>query len=354
MSRFALRDGSLASTIIADFNKILKFKNIHESIICTLITSFSDLCKRHTSLVDSSIKTVILQLSSRYITVRSVALNNLNELILQDYVKMRGRVLLNILKLILDEDSQIAAQALYVIQLYVHTKNEKLLKVSLLECVYVFNNYLQYAESDMFPASEIDDEPCDLAGNEPGDFAKRNQIYDFFVENIDDLSLLKLLKNVNKINAQLTQRKYVECSAGAGTLLDLLYIFTKMVSVKDRDKARLAKAAASGANDEDAPPPPPEEGPSPSKKSRVKMALQQNEQEMVGCRVQLFAFSFFKPLVSPPFSDHHRGKDDRRVPRLRGPGTRVHRRGGTRAGAAGGAAIARVCDGHGAALPDAG
>lgn len=300
LSRFALRDGSLASTIIADFNKILKFKNIHESIICTLITSFSDLCKRHTSLVDSSIKTVILQLSSRYITVRSVALNNLNELILQDYVKMRGRVLLNILKLILDEDSQIAAQALYVIQLYVHTKNEKLLKVSLLECVYVFNNYLQYAESDMFPASEIDDEPCDLAGNEPGDFAKRNQIYDFFVENIDDLSLLKLLKNVNKINAQLTQRKYVECSAGAGTLLDLLYIFTKMVSVKDRDKARLAKAAASGANDEDAPPPPPEEGPSPSKKSRVKMALQQNEQEMVGCRVQLFAFSFFKPLVSLP------------------------------------------------------
>ncbi|KAL9703146.1 hypothetical protein quinque_006664 [Culex quinquefasciatus] len=281
LSRFALRDGSLASTIIADFNKILKFKNIHESIICTLITSFSDLCKRHTSLVDSSIKTVILQLSSRYITVRSVALNNLNELILQDYVKMRGRVLLNILKLILDEDSQIAAQALYVIQLYVHTKNEKLLKVSLLECVYVFNNYLQYAESDMFPASEIDDEPCDLAGNEPGDFAKRNQIYDFFVENIDDLSLLKLLKNVNKINAQLTQRKYVECSAGAGTLLDLLYIFTKMVSVKDRDKARLAKAAASGANDEDAPPPPPEEGPSPSKKSRVKMALQQNEQEMI-------------------------------------------------------------------------
>lgn len=280
LSRFGLRDGSLASTIIADFNKILKFKNIHESIICTLITSFSDLCKRHTSLVDSSIKTVILQLSSSYMAVRSVALNNLNELILQDYVKMRGRVLLNILKLIVDENCQIAAQALYVIQLYVHSKNEKLLKVSLLECVYVFNNYLQYAERDMFPASEIDNEPCDLAGNAPEDFSKRNLIYDFFVDNIDDLSLLKLLKNVNKINTQLSQHKYVECPAGAGTLIDLLYVFTKMVMVKDRDKARLAKAAASGVNDEDAPPVI-EEGPSPVKKSRVKMALQQSEQEMV-------------------------------------------------------------------------
>lgn len=215
-------------------------------------------------------------------TVRSVALNNLNELILQDYVKMRGRVLLNILKLIVDENCQIAAQALYVIQLYVHSKNEKLLKVSLLECVYVFNNYLQHAESDMFPASEVDNEPCDLAGNEPEAFSKRNLIYDFFVDNIDDLSLLKLLKNVNKINAQLSQKKYVECQAGAGTLIDLLYVFTKMVLVKDRDKARLAKAAASAANDEDAPPVPIEEGPSPTKKSRVKIALQQSEQEMVG------------------------------------------------------------------------
>ncbi|XP_058462510.1 uncharacterized protein LOC131437282 [Malaya genurostris] len=282
LSRFGLRDGSLASTIIGDYNKILKFKNIHQSIICTLITSFSDLCKRHTSLVDSSIKTVILQLSSNYITVRSVALNNLNELILQDYVKMRGRVLLNILKLTIDEDSQIAAQALYVIQLYVHSKNEKLLKVSLLECVYVFNNYLQYAESDMFPASEIDNEPCDLAGNEQENIAKRTLIYDFFIDNIDDLSLLKLLKNVNKINAQLSQRKFVLCPAGAGTLIDLLYIFTKMVSVKDRDKARLAKAAASTANDEDTmPTASTEEGPSPVKKSRVKLALQQNEQETI-------------------------------------------------------------------------
>ncbi|XP_055530347.1 condensin-2 complex subunit D3 [Wyeomyia smithii] len=285
LGRFALRDGSLASTIIADFNKILKFKNIHESIICTLITAFSDLCKRHTSLVDSSIKTVILQLSSNYIKVRSVALNNLNELILQDYVKMRGRVLLNILKLIIDEDSQIAAQALYVIQLYVHSKNEKLLKVSLLECVYVFNNYLQYAVSDMFPASEIDNEPCDLAGSGPEQVAKRNLIYDFFIDNIDDLSLLKLLRNVNKINTQLAQQKYAECPAGADTLIDLLYIFTKMVQVKDRDKIRLAKAVASTANDEDVPGPsapgPLDDGPSPAKKSRVKIALQQNEQETI-------------------------------------------------------------------------
>uniref|UniRef100_A0A182JS42 Uncharacterized protein n=1 Tax=Anopheles christyi TaxID=43041 RepID=A0A182JS42_9DIPT len=282
LARFGLRDGSLATTVIADFNRILKFKDIHQSIICSLITAFADLCKRHTSLVDSSISTVIVQLSSQYLTVRSVALNNLNELILQDYVKMRGSVLLNILKLIIDENDHIAAQAFYVIQLYVNSKNEKLLKVSLLECVYVFNNYLQYAESDMFPASEIDNQECDLAGSDEKSLQKRCAIYDFFVDNIDDISLMKLLKNVNKIHQQLLKNRYVECYQGVGTLIDLLYIFKCMCSVRNRDKAKLAKTTTqddemnAGGN----------EGPS-SKRSRLKATQTQNEKETVNGNITI-------------------------------------------------------------------
>ncbi|XP_053675813.1 condensin-2 complex subunit D3 [Anopheles nili] len=277
LSRFALRDGSLASSVIADFNKILKFKHIHQSIICTLITAFADLCKRHTSLVDSSISTVIGQLSSQYLTVRSVALNNLNELILQDYVKMRGIVLLNILKLIIDDDEHIAAQAFYVIQLYVHSKNEKLLKVSLLECVYVFNNYLQYAESDMFPASEIDNEPCDLAGSNKEQLEKRCAIYNFFIENIDDSSLLKLLKNVNKIYQQLKNGKYVECSQGVGTIVDLLYVFQQICKVKDRDKTRMSKTGLK--NDEESITEQTMETSPSQKKSRLQAVQSQNDIE---------------------------------------------------------------------------
>ncbi|XP_040155589.1 condensin-2 complex subunit D3 [Anopheles arabiensis] len=276
LARFGLRDGSLATTVIADFNRILKFKYIDQSILCTLITAFADLCKRHTSLVDSSISTVIGQLSSQYLTVRSVALNNLNELILQDYVKMRGSVLLNILKLIIDENDHIAAQAFYVIQLYVNSKNEKLLKVSFLECVYVFNNYLQYAESDMFPASEIDNEECDLAGKDEKSLQKRCAIYDFFVENIDDISLLKLLKNVNKIHQQLIKDKYVECSQGVDTLIDLIYVFKCMCDVRNRDKAKLAKSTTSKDDETNADA---NEGPS-SKRSRLKATQSQNETEM--------------------------------------------------------------------------
>ncbi|XP_058120514.1 condensin-2 complex subunit D3 [Anopheles ziemanni] len=296
LARFGLRDGAVASTVVADFNKILLFKNINESIICTLITAFSDLCKRHTSLVDSSIKTVIGQLSSSYLTVRSVALNNLNELILQDYVKMRGGVLLNILKLIIDEDEQIAAQALYVIQQYVHSKNENMLKVSLLECVYAFNNYLQYAERDMFPASEFSCETCDLAGSSEDSLRKRCAIYDFFAENIDDSSLLKLLKNVNKIHHQLSKGKYVECSQGVATLLDLLYVFTMMCKAYERDKLKMSKIGNT-RNEEDTIEHQ-EDGPSASKK--LKTAQAQIDKEIATTTEKMIAiyYSFQQEVLN--------------------------------------------------------
>ncbi|XP_053663912.1 condensin-2 complex subunit D3 [Anopheles marshallii] len=288
LARFGLRDGSLASTVIADFNKILKFKNIHHSILCTLITAFADLCKRHTSLVDSSITTVIGQLSSRYLAVRSVALSNLNELILQDYVKMRGVVLLNILKLIIDEDDHIAAQAFYVIQLYVNSKNEKLLKVSFLECVYVFNNYLKYAASDMFPASDLDNEDCDLAGSDERSQQMRCAIYDFFVHNIDDMSLLKLLKNVNKIHQQLSKGTYIECAQGVGTLIDLIYVFKCMCGVRNRDKAKLSKGAGTTEDETHTTNSDGNEGPS-AKKSRLKAAQTQHETEVTTIAEKMIA-----------------------------------------------------------------
>ncbi|XP_052872655.1 uncharacterized protein LOC128278052 [Anopheles cruzii] len=292
LARFALRDGSLAATVIHHFTRMLKFKNINESIICTLITAFSDLCKRHTSLVDSSISTMVGQLNSRYLSVRSVALNNLNELILQDYIKMRGKVLLNILQLIIDEEDHIAAQAMYVIQLYVHSKNDKLLKISLLECVYVFNNYMQYADSDMFPTTEISsNDSCELAGNDPTSMGKRINIYDFFIENIDDTSLLKLLKNVNKIHHQLVKNKYVECLQGVLTLLDLLYVFKRLVQVKDRDKIRMGKIGAL-SNDNETNDSQLEEAPSIAKKSRLANSQIAAEREVTVIVEKMIAVYF--------------------------------------------------------------
>lgn len=145
------------------------------------------------------------------------------------------------------------------------------------ELIQSFTFKQQYAESDMFPASEIDNEECDLAGKDEKSLQKRCAIYDFFVENIDDISLLKLLKNVNKIHQQLIKDKYVECSQGVDTLIDLIYVFKCMCNVRNRDKAKLAKSTTSKDDETNADA---NEGPS-SKRSRLKATQSQNETEMV-------------------------------------------------------------------------
>ncbi|XP_035794420.1 uncharacterized protein LOC118467724 [Anopheles albimanus] len=280
LAKFSLQYNTISTTVIPHFNRLLKHQRMDESIICTLITAFADLCKRDPVLVNSSVNMVIGQLSSRCVSVRSVALINLNELILQDYVKMRGKVLLCILMLIIDENDLIAAQALYIVQQYVHTKNEKLLKESLLKCVFIFNQYLKYADSEMFPTIDAGSEECVLFGNADVPASKRIAIYDFFIRNIDDNSLLKQLENVKRIHEQLEKNKFVQCKQGVGTLLDLLYVFKRICEVRYRDKPRGAREDPEMNQDmiesdiqEEQPPP-------AAKKSKLSIAQTQAERDV--------------------------------------------------------------------------
>ncbi|XP_049538912.1 condensin-2 complex subunit D3 [Anopheles darlingi] len=280
LAKFSLQYNTISTTVIPYFNRLLKHKRMDESIICTLITAFADLCKRDPVLVNSSVNMVISQLSSRCVSVRSVALINLNELILQDYVKMRGKVLLCILMLIIDENDLIAAQAFYIVQQYVHTKNEKLLKESLLKCVFIFNQYLKYADSEMFPTIDAGSEECDLFGNADVPASKRIAIYDFFIRNIDDNSLLKLLENVKRIHEQLEKNKFVQCKQGVGTLLDLLYVFKQICEVRYRDKPRGAREEQEMGQDLIENDLVQEEQPTTAKKSKLSIAQSQTEREV--------------------------------------------------------------------------
>lgn len=73
---------------------------------------------------------------------RSLALRSLRELVMQDYIKMRGRVLLNILTTIVDPCESISNEASMMILTFVDEKNKNLLITCFLESVFVYNGYL--------------------------------------------------------------------------------------------------------------------------------------------------------------------------------------------------------------------
>lgn len=82
------------------------------------------------------------KLKSHNHEVRALALRSLRELVMQDYIKMRGRVLLNILTAIVDPYEDISNEACMIILTFVEEKNKHLLNTCFLESVFVYNNYL--------------------------------------------------------------------------------------------------------------------------------------------------------------------------------------------------------------------
>lgn len=168
--------------------------------------------------------------------IRAIALRSLRELVMQDYIKMRGRVLLNILTAIVDDYEQISNEASMVILTFVDEKNKHLLHTCFLESVFVYNGYLQYDGFDLFPVSEFDNEPSTLQGRHK--IQQRFSLYQFFIDNIQVVYLLMLLKNLQLIYEQLKKKKFVKCPEGVDTLQDLLHIFRQICEQKAKQDTK--------------------------------------------------------------------------------------------------------------------
>lgn len=153
----------------------------------------------------------------------------------------------------------------------------------------------------MFPTIDAGSEECVLFGNADVPASKRIAIYDFFIRNIDDNSLLKQLENVKRIHEQLEKNKFVQCKQGVGTLLDLLYVFKRICEVRYRDKPRGAREDPEMNQDmiendiqEEQPPP-------AAKKSKLSIAQTQAERDVVSVQGEdrMINLSFKQQKPSP-------------------------------------------------------
>lgn len=111
LTRFAIRSTEIASRIVPEFDNLLRKKNLRDSTTKTLIKLSNDLCKRHTSLVESVFRIIVSKLNTPNDSVRLLIIETMHELILQDYLKMRGHILLNILATVVDSNEVISTKA---------------------------------------------------------------------------------------------------------------------------------------------------------------------------------------------------------------------------------------------------
>lgn len=138
--RLALRDSCVASTTCALYANIL---NTHDRppIVNTVIVALTDLCKKHTQIVERIVGKVLRKLKSPYEVNRMETFKCFEKLVLQDQLKLRGSLLLALLATLLDESEDLAARAGDFFTEFIAKKNPSLFQKCLIECPFVFNEY---------------------------------------------------------------------------------------------------------------------------------------------------------------------------------------------------------------------
>lgn len=138
--RLALRDGCVASTTCALYANILNSYD-RPPIVNTIIVALTDLCKKHTQIVERIVGRVLRKLKSPYEVNRMETFKCFEKLVLQDQLKLRGSLLLSLLATLLDESEDIAARAGDFFAEFLAKKNPALFQKCLIECPFVFNEY---------------------------------------------------------------------------------------------------------------------------------------------------------------------------------------------------------------------
>lgn len=216
---------------------------MHISVVKNTMQCLNDLCKKHTSTVAPVFKEIIYKLHSQNEEIRLCALSNIYELVMQDFIKMKGRVLLNFLACLVDKNELIQLKSQAAILSYTNDKNQNLLYTCFLESVYLFNDFIQSDNLGVFPLDEIDRNYLLLHGTENRE--SRFELYSFFVQNIHELNemhLLMLLKQVITLSEKLDKKKFKLCVEGIETFKDLLHIFKLICDKRGESKMNINKA----------------------------------------------------------------------------------------------------------------
>lgn len=170
---------------------------------------------------------------------------------MQDFIKMKGRVLLNLLACLVDKNELIQLKSQAAILSYTNDKNQNLLYTCFLESVFLFNNFIQADNFGVFPLDEIDKNFLLLYGDDKQ--AQRQELYQFFVQNIHDMNevhLLMLFKQINVLKEKLEKGKFRKSTDGVSLFKDLLYIFKLICEKRGESKTKMNKGETHNENND--------------------------------------------------------------------------------------------------------
>ncbi|CAD6215621.1 GSCOCG00000433001-RA-CDS [Cotesia congregata] len=186
--------------------------------------ALADVCTRFTALVEPYLPDMCVSMKGDNKTVREAIVVIFIQLLVEDYIKVKGSFFFHILTMLSDPDDTIREMTVFLIKERLLVKNKTLISQQFLEGIFHYNDYEldeKYLERKMGSAER---KALTLAGNINA--SKRRIIYDFMLEHLDLPGKLKLLIRLTTqvLHRALSDKINANDEKGRCVLQDTFYI----------------------------------------------------------------------------------------------------------------------------------
>lgn len=179
----------------------------------------------------------------QYANIREFAMKTLATLILEDYLKFRGTLLIYILAGMLDQQREIKELATELIMKYTLEKNNIFLRTCLLECPFVFNGCPCFGQSSSTVSP---------SGNILKGAAKRSArefIYRYLIRKVETVYLYMYFGNIVRLLDHIEKEKSLAESIDMqAAIADFLYVCTEICIANEKQKKNLSKIVKDNQN----------------------------------------------------------------------------------------------------------
>lgn len=201
MGQQAMRDQSIAHEMMPIFRQLLCAHNISSKVVAATRVNAAkalvDVCTRFTSVVEPFLPDICITMKDSEQTVREAIVILLIELLVEDFVKVKGPFFFHILTMLTDEDKTIKDMTIFLVKERLLMKNKNLIATQFFEAIFHYNGVKLENKFYRRKIKKNEKLMLTLPGSE--NFEKRKTIYKFLLDNLELIGWLKLLEKLNTI-----------------------------------------------------------------------------------------------------------------------------------------------------------
>lgn len=187
-------------------------------------------------MVEKIIPFILMKTQHHYSNIREFAMKTLAALILEDYLKFRGNLLVYVLAGILDQEREIKELSIELIMKYTLEKSDIFLRTCLLECPFVFNGCPCFGQGNS---------GLSRTGNILKGAAKkpaREFIYQYLIKKIEPVYLYMYFSNMSRMHEFIQKDPTIAQSIDLqSSIADFLYICSEVCIANEKQKKNLEK-----------------------------------------------------------------------------------------------------------------